>query len=345
MHDFALEPEVVHSGGHRVTIPGSCSAAAATRAATELSTDRRRHLFDRLVCSHDEPVLPMELLQLKMFETSDARHAGVSPNDLRVAVASGELVRLKRGWYTANRLEWPADRHRLLTEIESRERLWAIPSHYSAALLFGLPVFRPDWSVIHLMRTEPGPAQNRAGVVIHKKVGEHAGPSVALAVAQTALFCPVSGLMAYDAALHSQQISPVDLDAVAKQLTGWTGCAHVGVVRRLGDRRRESPLESRTALTFDRWGMVIESQFAVPGTTFTADGRIRGTRLLVECDGEGKYPDQAAVLAEKARENEIRAHEWAMVRVTDDLLDRPKLLHARVLSALKAAHGFGTAAA
>lgn len=280
-----------------------------------------------------------------MFRAVDARRAGVTARDLRAAVASEQLVRLKRGWYTADRLEWPADRHRLLADIESRARSWAIPSHHSAALLLGLPVFRPDWGVVHLMRTTPGRAQSRGGVVIHRRVGEHAEPSVALAVAQTSLSCPVSGLMAYDAALRSERLRPKDLDEVAEQLTGWTGHAHLGVVRRLGDRRRESPLESRTALTFDRWRLSVEPQFAVPGTTFTADGRIRGTRVLVECDGEGKYPDHAAVIAEKAREDEIRSHDWAMVRVTDDLLDRPKLLHARVRSALKLARAFTATAA
>ncbi len=278
-----------------------------------------------------------------MFQTVDARRVGVSPRDLRVAVASEQVIRLKRGWYRSGRLEWPADRHRLLVDIESRERSWAIPSHYSAALLFDLPVFRPDWGVVHLMRTGPGPSQSRGGVVIHRRVGDHAEPSVALAVAQTALLCPVSGLMAYDAALRSLRVEPAALDAVAEQLVGWTGHAHLGVVRRLGDRRRESPLESRTALTFDRWKLPLEPQFAVPGTTFTADGRIRGTRVLVECDGEAKYPDHAAVIAEKAREDEIRAHDWAMVRVTDDLLDRPNLLHARVRSALKLARAFNAA--
>lgn len=293
----------------------------------------------------DDPVLPTELLQLTMFQAADARRAGVTAHDLRDAVASERVTRLKRGWYTGARLERPSDRHRLLADIESRQRSWAMPSHYSAALLLDLPVFRPDWGVVHLMRTVPGPAQSRAGVVIHKRVGAYAEPSVALVIAQTALFCPVSGLMAYDAALRSDRVRPEELDAVAEHLTGWTGYAHVGLVRRLGDRRRESPLESRTALTFDRWGRPLEPQFAVPGTTFTADGRIRGTRVLVECDGEGKYPDHAAVIAEKAREDEIRAHDWAMVRVTDELLDRPKLLHARVRSALTLARAFVAPAA
>ncbi len=289
-------------------------------------------------------MLPSELLQPEMFRAADARRAGVTIRDLRQAVAEGRLIRLKRGWYTAQRLDWPSERHRLLTDIENRTRSWAIPSHHSAAVMLGMPVFRPDWNVIHLMRTDDGPPQSRAGLIIHKRVGEITEPSVALAVAQTALLCPVSGLMAYDVALRADRVRPEELEAVARQLVGWTGHAHVGVVRRLGDRRRESPLESRTALTFDRWGWSLEPQFAIPGTTFIADGRIRGTRVLVESDGEGKYRDQAAVLAEKAREDEIRSHQWAVVRVTDELLDRPNLLHARTRAALKVAEGFGVAA-
>ena len=295
--------------------------------------------------NEDEAVLPRELLQPETFRTGDARRAGVSVRDLREAVAAGHLVRLKRGWYTGHRLEWPSDRHRLLAEIESEQRAWAIPSHHSAAVLLGLPVFRPDWRVVHLMRTDSGPAQSRAGLVIHKRVAEISVASPALAIAQTALLCPVSGLMAYDAALRADRVSRGELAAVTEQLVGWTGYANVSVVSRLGDRRRESPLESRTAITFDRWTLPLEPQFAVPSTPYTVDGRIRGTRVLVESDGEEKYRDQSALMAEKVREDEIRSHDWVVVRVTADLLDRPNLLHARVRSALKSARTLGTAAA
>lgn len=257
----------------------------------------------------------------------------------------GELIRLKRGWYTGRTLSWPADRHRLLTLIEHRQRPETIPSHYSAAVALQLPVFRPQWPIVHLTRIVPGPAQNRIGLVIHKQVGEIVKPTAALAVAQTALLCPTSGLMAFDAALRRGLVTADDLAAVAELLHAHAGFQNLAVVQRLGDRRRESPLESRTALTFDRLGFELEPQFVVPGTSFRADGRISGTDVLVESDGEGKYEDQSDVMAEKVREDDIRTLGFEMLRVTDELLDRPRLLYARIQAALQRARERGLRAA
>ena len=261
----------------------------------------------------------------------------MSDADLRAAVTRGVIVRLKRGWYTAQPLPWPADRHRLLTGIEHQARPHTIPSHYSAAAMLGLPVFRPDWSTVHLMLTDDGAPQNRDGLVIHKRVTPFDRSSVALAVAQTALLCPVSGLMAFDAALHDGLVTVGELQDVAEAVTGWTGRANLAVVRRLGDGRRESPLESHTALVYDRWGLTVQPQFAVPGTTYTTDGRIADTNVLIECDGDAKYADQQVVIAEKPRENDIRALGWSMIRVTSEMLERPRLLYARTQTALKGA--------
>lgn len=72
----------------------------------------------------------------------------------------------------------------------------------------------------------------------------------------------------------------------------------------------------------------------MPGTRYRADGRIIGTRVLVESDGQGKYQEQAAVIAEKMREDDLRALDWQVVRVTGDLLDAPAKLLARLRGAL-----------
>ncbi len=213
-------------------------------------------------------MLPPELAELDVFATSHARRLGLSDADLRAAVKAQSLVRLKRGWYTGHSLPWPADRHRLLAGIEHAARPDTVPSHYSAAILLGLPVFRPDWATVHLMRTTHGAPQNRDGLVIHKQVASFDQPNVALAVAQTALLCPVSGLMAYDAALHSRLLGRDDFASVIGALEGWTGRANLAVVRRLGDGRRESALESRTALVYDRLVMKRSQEVVGLNTVF-----------------------------------------------------------------------------
>lgn len=280
-------------------------------------------------------MLPSELLELPLFTTKRAHELGLTEVDLRAAVADAAIVRLKRGWYTAQNLTWPEDRHRLLVQIETNERSGVIASHYSAAVALGLPVHRPDWGTVHVMRTTSGHGQHRAGLTIHKQVGEHLAPDTALAIAQTGLLSIESGMMAYDAALRSGSVTREDLERVSGELRGWVGHRRLPVILRLGDGRRESPLESRTALTFDRWGYRLEPQFEVPGTRYRADALLDGTNLLIETDGSGKYGDPSALIGEKVREDDLRAEGWRVIRVTDDLLNRPKLLHARVRTILR----------
>lgn len=283
-------------------------------------------------------MIPSHLLTLSVFTTAAARRAGVSDFDLQQAVGAGKVSRLKRGWYTGQRLEWPVDRHRVRVELELQQRTNVVASHYSAAVAHGLPVHRPDWGTVHLMRTDDGGARSRSGLVLHRGVAE-LKPGLALAVAQTALTCPISGLMALDAALRAEWVTLAEVSDAAKGLAGLPGACHLPTVLRLGDGRRESPLESWTALTYDGWDLSLEPQFEIPGTRFRADGRIAGTRVLVEADGQGKYDVPGASVREKLREDDVRALGWEVVRVTHDLLDNPGLLLARTRRSLALAAG------
>lgn len=286
-------------------------------------------------------MLPKELSQVTIFTTAQLRLRGVEQEDLRRAVSDGTLKRLKRGWYTHRSPTLPAEWHRLRTLAELKDHPGTVASHHSGAAVLRLPVHRPDWNRVHLMRTDDGPAQSRAGVIIHERIGDCTAPDAALVAAQTALICPVSGLMALDHALRNDLATLADFDRWCTQLGKHAGRGHLRLVRRLADRRRESPLESRTAYVFDCWGRPIEPQFEVPGTNYRADGRIRGTRVLVECDGLGKYDEEGASVAEKVREDEIRAQQWEVVRVTTDLLDERATLAIRVRDAIVRAQRMG----
>lgn len=254
--------------------------------------------------------------------------------ELRQATRAGVLIRVKRGWYTGARPEWPSDLHRLRVHAELAERDGVRASHHSGAVLLGLPVHRPDWDTVHLMRTRPGPAACRRNVIVHAQIEVPDELATALVIAQTALGSPVSGLMALDAALAKGMASLSQVRSAAERLAGHRGAGHLPTVLRLGDGRRESPLESRTALVLDSWGFDVMPQFEVPATRYRADGRIAGTRVLIESDGLVKYDEQAAVVAEKLREDDLRALDWQVVRVTDKLLDQPATLMARLRGAL-----------
>lgn len=279
-------------------------------------------------------MIPAQLTALPLITTAQLRRAGVSPHELDRAVRAGAVTRLKRGWFTAQPLPWPSDRHRLLVQIELAQRRAMMASHYSGALLHGLPVHTVDWTVLHLMRTGPGPAQCRRGLVIHQHVPLDPQLRLALIVAQTALVCSVSGLMALDVALARDDVTKQQVQQAGTNLVGRAGYSHLDAVIRLGDARRESPLESWTALVYDGWGWRLQPQFEVPGTSYRVDARIEGTKVLIESDGDVKYTHADAVINEKQREDDIRALEWQVVRVTKKLLQQPEKLLARTRGAL-----------
>lgn len=281
-------------------------------------------------------MVPGEFSHLPLFSYAHAVSAGLTSSDLRAAVNAGELARVKRGWYTAQPGPWVADRHasRVLAELSDRPGL--IPSHYSAAAALGLPVHRHDWTTVHLMRLSPGRGQRRPGLVIHRWIGEVTQVDRCLAIAQTALCCPISGLMALDNALRDGEAIE-GYDRWVPLLSRLAGARNLAVVRRLADGARESPLESWTAITLDRLGWSTTPQHRVPGTPYRADARLGDTRVLIECDGRQKYEEPGAGFREKMREDEIRRLGWEVVRVTGELLNDPATLNRRLRAALELA--------
>lgn len=283
-------------------------------------------------------MIPAELRDHRILCSEQLRQAGASAIETRQALSSGELTRLKRGWYTPQRPEWPVDRHALLVQAELKDHPGTVASHHSGSIVLGYPVHRPDLRRVHLMRIDDRPARSRPTVVIHRRVDDAATLVPALVIAQTALNCPISGLMAIDHALRAQTVTVADVESWAGKLKDHAGVAQLVPVLALADGRRESALESRTALAFHYWGWRLQPQFEVPGTTYRADARLGTSRVLLECDGESKYAEAGSELAEKVREDEIRSLGWEVVRVTTPLLDERTTLIRRVNAALSRAN-------
>lgn len=282
-------------------------------------------------------MIPDELRDHRILSVGQLTRAGVTPVDTRQALAAGELTRLKRGWYTPRTMEWPTDRHALVVQAELKDHPGTVPSHQSGAILLGYPVHRPDLKRVHLMRVDDGPARSRPTVVIHRRVDDAAVLLPALVIAQTALTCPVSGLMAIDHALRAGSVTLADVESWCSRLKDHVGRAHLVPVLALADGRRESPLESHSALTFHHWGWRLHPQFEVPGTQYRADARLGASRVLIECDGTGKYDEQGSEMREKLREDEIRSLGWEVVRITTELLTERTKLIRRVNAALSRA--------
>lgn len=74
-----------------------------------------------------------------------------------------------------------------------------------------------------------------------------------------------------------------------------------------------------------------------------ADLKLDRWDVLIEFDGTGKYSASGSLLAEKDREDRIRALGYQVVRIRWAQLDRPHLVRQRVLAAIALAEAHAAA--
>lgn len=275
--------------------------------------------------------LPVELLTRPVFSQRDAQAVGVSERDLVAALRTGQVTRIRRGWFTAHDLQSPDDRHRVRALAELAQREGVVASHTTGALLHGLPVRSIGPRTVHLLWATHGIAtRTRGGVVIHSlpaaiRVQGDEIP-VALACMQAAMVDAVSGLMAADQAVRERRTTPDQLAAQLTLLKGLRGVARAAHVLSLVDGERESPGESELAYVCDSLGHDLRTQVRLAGLSgqvYRVDNLMRGAAVIVEYDGRLKYAGPNALFAEKQREDDLRAAGWEFVRVTATLLRRP----------------------
>ena len=181
--------------------------------------------------------------------------------------------------------------------------------------------------------TRGGIASRRGGLVIHRPVrgltapgSSVTGPAteppdavpLGLAIAQAGLLAgPEAALVPADAALARGLVTREVLSAAVSALSGRRGIGPVRAALAQADGRHESPGESRTAYLLHALGLEFDPQVEVSaeGRRYRADFRIRGTRVLVEFDGQVKYADRAALFEEKRREDALRRAGWVVVRL------------------------------
>ena len=273
---------------------------------------------------------------------SEAFAAGLDFYDLRAAVRQGQLVRIKHGWYVTREKRFPRDLHALRVQMELRDNKRTVASHYSGAILLGLPVHQVDWATVHLMTLDDVESRRRPGLRLHQRLadGNPTRPdcvSVALACAQTALLDPLSGLMAADHALRQEHMTRADLDRALAEVRGMRGYRSARSTLDLVSSARQSPKESHLAFALNVLGFEFEEQVEITtrfGVT-RPDFRIRGTWVLVEYDGEGKYAAPDALVKEKRREDALRTLGYDFVRVTKDILDDLPTLDAQIRDKLR----------
>ena len=301
------------------------------------------------------PILaPLSTLDHKVFTTSEARRCGLSPFDLVRLTKAREIDHLARGVYgfPAPEGERAEQRHLRLAAGVCRLYPDAVLTHHSAALALGLPVWGANLARVLLARSVPAERLAQHWVIrpIPGWLGAvkgSAGPcaTVAAATVQHALESgSVAGIVTADFALHEGRMTVPELQAAASKVSGWPRSHHVTTMLAHLDERSESPGESRLRVHLTMAGIDVTPQVTIRDESgkFVArvDLMVRGTGIVIEFDGLVKYRDRGfeALVAEKAREDELRRLGYVVLRFVWADLGQPGRIVQRVREAIGASH-------
>jgi hypothetical protein len=207
-------------------------------------------------------------------------------------------------------------------------------SHWSAAVLFELPVLRARLRTAHVTIPE-GSDLHRQGVSPHRHRVEDDEIVLVRGLRVTTIWRTVvdvadastfeEGVMVTDRALL-MDVERDRLEQAADAVADRRSSGRIAQVVAFGDPGGESPAESRFRVSSMRGGFEPpELQHHVrlgDGSGAWIDGWYRRFDVGVEVDGEQKYLDAAmapegsgpAVITEKRREDEVRLHIRALVR-------------------------------
>ncbi|TBT82802.1 hypothetical protein ET989_13420 [Propioniciclava sinopodophylli] len=281
--------------------------------------------------------------------TRQAAALGASANTLSRLVAGGQLVRPiscvhlpAAAWGALT----PERKHALLVKGVLADHPGWVASHHSALALSGVPLWDVPFGTVHVAGQQRNSVR-RSSVHLHvlrpgDPVGEASGNRVitpGLATLQVAArFGVTAGVVAADACLAAGLTSSTTLRRLAMSDRWRYGVAAVRLVVALADGRAESAMESvlRSHLSDAGWGLEPQANLGGPGAGYRADLLVEG-RVVVEYDGEEKYagPEgHQALLAEKAREDHLRAEGYGFVRITKARIGRPAAVRRLVARAL-----------
>lgn len=309
--------------------------------------------------------------------------AGVPRNLISELVRTKELERVREDAlvlrsalkdappWERRRLRTLAVGHSLASAVSAKPSVHAL-SHESSLIVQRLPSYGED-GLTHLCRTDGQRGRLQRAIRVHQPIGEQWVHEVdglrvvlpVMAALQLAAHRGIEpGLVALDGVLHAARVKDRDTTgsvdgpasaAAAEQirLAVEQGFPKANLVVRqvveLADGRSESPGESRSRWLLHTLGFgPFELQF-----TLTADGefiarcdlKLRRWKVIVEFDGEGKYDGHRDLIAEKHREDKIRALGYVVVRLTWGHLANPELVRQKVLQAIALAVGMETAGA
>ncbi|WP_427890208.1 type IV toxin-antitoxin system AbiEi family antitoxin domain-containing protein [Kribbella sp. GL6] len=286
------------------------------------------------------------------FSRADAMESGYTDSEIRRRLRTGHWSRLSRDVYvepTAARPDQPAwERAAALHILKSRAVIarmgpGAVVSHQSAAVLHGLPTWGLDLSKIHVTKPR-GRTRSDTIAEVHRSRFDPGEVTVvdgvqvvtpARAVAETAGATSYEvGVVLGDAALHNRLVTREALVATADRHSGWQGSPAGRAAARFANGLSESVGESRLRVLMANHGLP-EPELQVEirdrrGRLIARVDTLLGGLTIVEFDGAMKYGDAQSLVAEKWREDNLRALGYQVVRVGWPDLDDPYVTAERI---------------
>lgn len=275
-----------------------------------------------------------------VFTAAQAVRAGHGHDEIRVLVASGAWVRLRRGVYTT------AEQHAAHGRADHATACWAallvldrptaVVSHSSAARLHGLPM----WTGLDRTVRLTDPTLWRIGRGFRVNAADLGGAEVTrvgrlpvTSAARTLVDCAREwdlddSVVAMDAALLAGAVTRDKLRTALAGQYCWPGTPRARRAVALADGRAESPLETRGRLRLVGAGLPPNDlQVEVPvgaRMVAVADAWYEEAAVAVEFDGRVKYTDpwrgqdpRRVLWDEKRREDELRSLDIRVVRIAD----------------------------
>lgn len=265
---------------------------------------------------------------------------GLGPSSIARRIDARRLVPVHAGVYLVGHLA----RAPLATEMAAVLACGrgAVVSHRSAGLIWRL--VSPRRGHVGVDVTVPRAwSPRRAGVRVHRRTT--LAPSDIVVLGRLPVTSPartlldlgsVLGLAALEgAAAEAERRHGVGLDSLADQLErnrGRVGAAALRAVVERGERPAltRSEAERRLLRLLRRAGIAApEANVVVLG--FEVDLLWRERRVAVELDGYAFHADRAAFERDRARDAELQAHGYRVVRVTwRQLVDHPEAVVSRI---------------
>lgn len=298
---------------------------------------------------HTLPSRLETLAQNGVVTTAECLAAGLTHRAIAAMARDGALHRLSRGVWALEAPQDPNERHlRLAVGILRRHQGRSGVTAGSALLLHGLPLVEADLDRVHLVRASGSTTRRVSDYRVWSANGPliwcRRSPSltapvltatVAMSIVHAGLaHGPTTALCAADAALAGGLTTSEELAAACDSLR--IGAKGSGQVRRTlvsADGRHESPGETLTARLCRELGVRVVPQVRVG--PWRVDFLIEGTRVIIEFDGAVKYDDREALIAEKRREDDLRARGYVVIRLMWSDLASPQLVRSRIAQALR----------